>query len=85
MDKNIKRKVKSTSKHVLWFCLIAVPILLIVCFALYTLIPSLIDYQYIVILILVCVGGGLFLIYNHFRKKAEEKRALKLKDDDPYK
>jgi len=40
--------------------------------------------QWAVIMILVVVGGIIFLIYDIIRRKVEQKRINKLKNDDPY-
>lgn len=85
MDRQTKRAVKKNSKHFLWFFLIAFPILLIVCYLLYSMAEDFfLKNQWAVIMILVVVGGIIFLIYDIIRRKVEQKRINKLKNDDPY-
>jgi len=83
MKRNSKN-FKHNYKKIGIFLLIAFPLLCIVGFLLYYFVPSLVDMQYIVILIMIAVGGIAYLIMEFISKKLEEKAKNKPKKFDPF-
>lgn len=84
MDKQTKRTIKSNTKSILLFLLIAFPILCVICFILYLLVSSLVENQAIMIMLLVVIGAALFFAYEAIMKRRQNKKAEKLSKDDPY-
>jgi flagellar basal body-associated protein FliL len=84
MNNQNQNYIKKNLKKISWFLLIVFPILLIVGYVLYTLVPSLKDMQIVVIMIMVVVGGFAWLIMEYISKKIEEKRNNKPKKFDPF-
>ncbi|MDD2227590.1 MAG: hypothetical protein PHH71_03320 [Clostridia bacterium] len=84
MNKQIKKELKQTYKKTGIFLLITFPILCIVGFLLYYFIPSLLDSQFIVILIMVAVGGIVYLIMEIIISKKEKAKKDKPKKFDPF-
>lgn len=83
MKRNTKN-LRNNYKKIGIFLLIVFPLLCIVGFLLYYFVPSLADMQYVVILIMVAVGGIAFLIMEFISKKLEERAKNKPKKFDPF-
>ena len=84
MDKRVKRELKNTRKRIYLFLLFALPILIILSVCLYYFVPTLKDHQWIVIAIVVAVGGFLYILFDYFFKKHEEKKSKQPKKKDPF-
>ncbi|MDD2445827.1 MAG: hypothetical protein PHX09_03350 [Clostridia bacterium] len=84
MDNENTNYFKKNIKKISWFLLIVFPILLVVGYVLYSLVPSLKDMQIVVIMIMVVVGGFAWLIMEHISRKIEEKKSNKPKKFDPF-
>ena len=84
MERNPKNEFKRNYKKIGLFLLIAVPVLCIVGFLLYYLVPSLANMQYVVIMIMIAVGGVVYLIMEYVLRKREERLKNKPKKFDPF-
>lgn len=84
MNKQTQRELKQQRKAIWIFLCVALPVMLVLTYLLYTLAPSLVNQQWIVISIIVIFGlvawGGVQFIM----KKQTEKNAQKPKKHDPY-
>lgn len=84
MQRNVKNDFKKSYKKIGWFLLIVFPLLCIIGFLLYYFVPSLADMQYIVIMIMIAVGGIAYLVMEFILRKREEKSKNKPKKFDPF-
>lgn len=84
MDKQTKRELKKKRKRIYVFLLVAFPVLIVLSFLLYYFVPSLKEHEWIVIAIVVAVGGFLYILLEYLTKKREEKVAKEPKKKDPF-
>lgn len=84
MNKNTKREMKKQRKTIYIFLAVALPIMLVLAYVLYTLAPSLINQQWIVVALIVIFGLVLWFGLQWVLKIQTEKNAQKPKKHDPY-
>ena len=84
MDKQTKRELKKRNKQILRYLLYAAPILLVIVFLLYYFVPSLVENQWVVIMLVVAIGGILYFVFDIIGRKRAEKKAKQPKEKDPY-
>ena len=84
MNKNTKREMKKQRKTIYIFLAVALPIMLVFAYLLYTLAPSLASQQWIVVSLIVVFGLVLWFGLQWILKKQAEKNAQKPKKNDPY-
>lgn len=84
MDKQTKRELKKRNKQILRYLLYTAPILLVIVFLLYYFVPSLVENQWVVIMLVVAIGGILYFVFDIIGRKRAEKKAKQPKEKDPY-
>lgn len=84
MDKQLKRDMKKSRKRIYIFLAIIFPVYLALATILYFYAPSLINQQWIVILLMIAVGLIGYYLMNLIWKKIDDKKAKAPKKHDPF-
>lgn len=84
MERTPQNGFKKNFKKISLFLLIVIPLLCLVGFLLYSFVPSLENMQYVVIMIMIAIGGIVYLIMDYVSRKIEEKKKNKPKKYDPF-
>lgn len=84
LDKQTKRDMKKTRKIIVIFLACCFPVMLVFGFLLYSLAPSLLNQQWIVIALTIVLGLILYFLVMLIIKKKEEKDQKKPKKFDPF-